>query len=121
MRNGVIKKVASIPSNAFNIEVQSAINEGRLTLTEGSKMKLNSDPFPINMVEFENKKMLIRSDQTVSAGEINIVDDSASPRMIKQKNLEIAVWKFNGGRRQTKRTKPTVNMLLKKIHLTQDQ
>jgi hypothetical protein len=44
-RNRVIKKVSSSPSDAFNTEVQSAINEGRLTFTEGSKMKLNSDLF----------------------------------------------------------------------------
>ena len=47
--------------------MQSAINEGRLAFTEGSKMKLDSDPFPINVVELESKKMLIRSDQTESA------------------------------------------------------
>jgi len=29
-------------------------------------MKLDSDPFPINMIDFENKKVLIRSDQAES-------------------------------------------------------
>ena len=71
--------------NMFRRQVQSAINEGRLTFTEGSKMKLDSDPFPINVVELESKKMLIRSDQTESARKKNVVDDNASPRMIKQK------------------------------------
>ena len=42
--------------NVFRRQVQSAINEGRLTFTEGSKMKLDSDPFPINVVELESKK-----------------------------------------------------------------
>ena len=55
--------------NVFRRQVQSAINDGRLVFTEGTKMKLDSDPFPINVVEFENKKMLIRSDQTESARE----------------------------------------------------
>ena len=55
--------------NVFHRQVQSAINDGRLVFTEGTKMKLDSDPFPINVVEFENKKMLIRSDQTESARE----------------------------------------------------
>ena len=77
-------------------------------------MNLDIDPFPINMVEFENKKMLIRSDQTESAREKNIVDISAPPRMIKPKNPEIGVWKVNGGRRQAPRPKPTVSMLLEK-------
>ena len=48
-------------------------------------MKLDSDPFPINMVELESKKMLIWSDQTESAREKNVVDNSAPPRMIKPK------------------------------------
>ena len=47
--------------NVFRRQVQSAINEGRLTFAEDAKMKLDSDPFLINMIEFENKKMLIRS------------------------------------------------------------
>ena len=97
--------------------MQSAINEGRLAFTEGSKMKLDSDPFPINVVELESKKMLIRSDHTESAREKNIVDNSAPPRMIKPKNPEIGVWKVNGGRRQAPRPKPTVSMLLEKYTL----
>ena len=48
-------------------------------------MKLDSDAFPINVVELGSKKMLIRSDQTESARKKNVVDDNASPRMIKQK------------------------------------
>ena len=94
--------------------MQSAINEGRLTFTEGPKMKLDSSPFPINMVELESKKMLIRSDQAESAREKNVVDNSAPPRMIKPKNPEIEVWKVNEGRRQAPRPKPTVSMLLEK-------
>lgn len=48
--------------NVFRRQVQSAIGDGRLKFAEGTKMKLDSDPFPINVVEFGNKKMLIRSD-----------------------------------------------------------
>jgi hypothetical protein len=29
-------------------------------------MKLDTDPFPINAIDFENKKILIRSDQAES-------------------------------------------------------
>ena len=101
--------------NVFRRQVQSAINEGRLTFTEGSKMKLDSDPFPINMVEFENKKMLIRPHQTESAkGKNVVIDDNAPPRMIKPKNPEVGVWKVNGRWRQAPRPKPTVSMLLEK-------
>jgi hypothetical protein len=43
--------------------VQSAINDGRLIFTEGTKMKIYTDPFPVNVINFENKHVLIRSDQ----------------------------------------------------------
>nr|XP_040249777.2 uncharacterized protein LOC120967226 [Aegilops tauschii subsp. strangulata]XP_040249780.2 uncharacterized protein LOC120967228 [Aegilops tauschii subsp. strangulata]XP_045086459.1 uncharacterized protein LOC120967224 [Aegilops tauschii subsp. strangulata] len=95
-------------------KVQSAINEERLTFTESSKMKLDSDAFPINVVKLESKKMLIRSDQTEFARKKNAVDDNASPRMIKQKNPEVGVWKVNGRRKQAPRPKPPVSMLLEK-------
>ena len=82
--------------NVFRRQVQSAINDGRLTFTDGDKMKLDTDPFPINVIEFEGKKMLIRSDQTESAKEKNIIDDDAPPRMIKSKDPEVGVWKVKG-------------------------
>jgi hypothetical protein len=37
--------------NYFQQQVQSVINDGRLTLGDGGKMKLNTDPFPVSMVE----------------------------------------------------------------------
>src|SRR3954469_7470100 len=77
-------------------------------------MKLDSDPFPVNMIEFHNKKMLIRSDQVESAKEKNVVEDNAPPRMIKPKDPEIGVWKVNGKKKQAPRPKPTVSMLLEK-------
>jgi hypothetical protein len=77
-------------------------------------MKLD-DPFPINVIDFENKKVLIRSGQTGSArGKNIIVDDSAPPRMIKPKNPVVGDWKVNGKKRQALRPKPTVSMLLEK-------
>lgn len=41
-------------------EVQSAIEEERLKLTEGSKMKLDHDPFHVNTIDFNDKNVLIR-------------------------------------------------------------
>jgi hypothetical protein len=52
--------------NVFCRQVQSAISDGRLAFIESSKMKFDTDPFPINVVDFIDKKMLIRSDQTES-------------------------------------------------------
>nr|AAT73651.1 unknown protein [Oryza sativa Japonica Group] len=36
--------------------VQSAIDEGRLMFTDGSKMKLDHDPFSVNTINFDDKK-----------------------------------------------------------------
>jgi hypothetical protein len=39
--------------------VQSALNDGRLTLEDGNKMKLDVDPFLVNTVEFEEKRVMV--------------------------------------------------------------
>jgi hypothetical protein len=48
--------------NVFRQQVQSAINEGRLKFSESPQMKLDKDPFPVNMniVELNGKKVLVR-------------------------------------------------------------
>jgi hypothetical protein len=38
------------------------INDGRLTLDDGGKMKLNTDPFPVGTVELMDKKVLVSTD-----------------------------------------------------------
>jgi hypothetical protein len=45
--------------NYFHRHVQSVLNDGRLTLWDGGKMKLDTDPFPMGMVWFEEKKILV--------------------------------------------------------------
>jgi hypothetical protein len=78
-------------------------------------MKLDTNPSHIKAINFENKKMLIRSDQTGSArGKNIVVDDSAPPKMINPKNAKVGVWKVNEKNNQAPRPKPTVSMLLKK-------
>jgi hypothetical protein len=52
--------------NVFRRQVQSAIDEGRLKFTHGSKMKLDHDPFPVNTINFNDKKVLIRPEQAES-------------------------------------------------------
>jgi hypothetical protein len=42
--------------NVFRRQIQSAINEGRLKFQE---MQVDTEPFPINMIDFEGKKVLI--------------------------------------------------------------
>jgi hypothetical protein len=50
-------------------KLQSVINDGRLTLGDGGKMKLDTDPIPISMVELMDKKVLVcRDDQGQERG-----------------------------------------------------
>jgi hypothetical protein len=54
--------------NVFHQQVQSAINEGRLKFVENPQMKLDEDPFPMNMnmVELDGKKVLVWLSQAES-------------------------------------------------------
>uniref|UniRef100_J3MEC9 Uncharacterized protein n=1 Tax=Oryza brachyantha TaxID=4533 RepID=J3MEC9_ORYBR len=116
-------------------KVQSAINEGRLKFAEDPKMQLDSNPFPVNVIDFENSKVLIRPSQAestkdkaviVGQNSMHTVKASSSgasqgsrPRMIKLKSPEIGRWKINESRsRTTKRVenpKPTFKELLAKF------
>jgi hypothetical protein len=72
------------------------INDSRLTLDHGGKMKLNIDPFPIDMVELMNKKVLVRTDQAeMTKGKNVVVSDELRNRMIKPHNSDIGMWKEN--------------------------
>jgi hypothetical protein len=101
--------------NVFRRQVQSAISDGRLAFLESSKMKFNTDPFPINLVDFTDKKMFIRSDQTESArGNFFLIDDNAPPRIIRPKHPE-GGWKINKKKKQSAPIpKPTINQLFDK-------
>jgi hypothetical protein len=54
-----------------------AINDGHLTLGDGGKMKLDMDLYPVGMVELEQKKILVRTDQaeTTKARNMVVSDD----------------------------------------------
>jgi hypothetical protein len=43
--------------NVFRRQIQSAINEGRLKFQE---IQVDTEPFPMNMIDFEGKKVLVR-------------------------------------------------------------
>jgi hypothetical protein len=43
--------------NVFRRQIRSAINEGRLKFQE---MQVDTEPFPMNMIDFEGKKVLVR-------------------------------------------------------------
>jgi hypothetical protein len=72
-------------------------------------------PYSPNMIDFANKKILVRSDQTESTkGKNVVIDHNAFPRMTKAKNLNVGVCKINEKKRQAPRRKMTVSMLLEK-------
>jgi hypothetical protein len=47
--------------NVFHRQIQSAINEGRLKFQE---IQVDTEPFPMNMIDFEGKKVLVRPNTT---------------------------------------------------------
>jgi hypothetical protein len=78
-------------------------------------MKLDTDPFPVGMVELKHKKILVRTDQAeMTKGKNVVVFDNLRNRMIKPHNPEIGVWKENVQRKSAKRVKPTSAMLIEK-------
>jgi hypothetical protein len=77
--------------NVFRRQVQSAINEGRLKFAESPQMKLDKDPFSVNMnmVEVDGKKVLVWPSQAESTKSKEVViGEERPPRMIKPKKLK---------------------------------
>jgi hypothetical protein len=61
-------------------------------------MKLETDPFPINvnMINFEEKRILVRTSQADSTrGKNGIVPDEPRAMMVKPRSPEPALWKVN--------------------------
>jgi hypothetical protein len=78
-------------------------------------MKLDTDPFPIGMVEIEHKKILVCTNQVeTTKGKNVVVSDDLHNRMIKPHNSEIGVWKENVQRKPAKRVKPMSAMLIER-------
>jgi hypothetical protein len=90
-------------------------NNGRLTLGDGGKLKLDMNLFPVGMVELMNMKILVRTDQAeMTKGNNVVISDDLRNRMIKPHNLEVGVWKENVLRKLAKRVKPMSAMLIEK-------
>jgi hypothetical protein len=78
-------------------------------------MKLDTDPFPVGMVELMDKKVLVCADQAeTSKGKNVVVYDELRNRMIEPHDPEIGVWKKNVLWKPAKRVKPTLAMLIEK-------
>jgi hypothetical protein len=79
-------------------------------------MKLDKDPFPINMnmVKLDGKKVQVQPSQAESTkGKNVIVGEERPPSMIKPKSLKGAQWQKNEGQ-GTERTKATFDILMTK-------
>jgi hypothetical protein len=78
-------------------------------------MNLDTDPFPIGMVELMDKKVLVRTDQDeMTKGKNLVISDELWNRMVKPHNPEIGMWKENVLWKLAKRVKPTSAMLIEK-------
>jgi hypothetical protein len=100
------------------------INDSRLTLGDEGKMKLNTDPFPVGMVELMDKKVLVGTDEAeTTKGKNVVISDEPGNRMIKPHNPEIDMWKENVLQKPAKRVKPILAMLIEKYQrrLEEDQ
>jgi hypothetical protein len=78
-------------------------------------MKLDTDLFPVGMVELKHRKILVRTDQAeTTKGKNMVIFDDLRNRMIKPHNPKIGVWKENVQRKPTNRVKPMSAMLIEK-------
>jgi hypothetical protein len=70
-------------------------------------MKLDTNPFPVGMVELMDKKILVRTDQAkMTKGRNVVISDGLHNRMIMPHNSEIGMWTENVLQKLAKRIKP---------------
>jgi hypothetical protein len=78
-------------------------------------VNLDTDPFPVGMVEIKHKKVLVCTDQTeMTKGKNVVISDDHRNCLIKPHNPEIGVWKENVQRKLARRVKPTSAMVIEK-------
>jgi hypothetical protein len=86
----------------FRRKIQSAINEGRLVLHE---KKVEKHPFPINTMELQQPKVLVRPHQVEATKGKNVVVGEAKPDLRgKQLTSEVAYVKTPDGKETFKIT-----------------
>jgi hypothetical protein len=71
-----------------------------LKFAESPQLKLNKDPFPMNMniVELDGKKVLLRTSQAESTkGKEVVIGEERPLRMNKPKSLNDGQWQKNEG------------------------
>jgi GH43 family beta-xylosidase len=94
--NGIILILMVLMIAIFSIDrFNRAINEGQLKFLESSQIKLDKDPFPVNMnmVKFDGKKVLVWPSQAKSTkGKDVIIGEEWPSRMIKPKSPKDGQW-----------------------------
>jgi hypothetical protein len=92
-------------------EVQSAINEGRLKFAENPQIKLDKDPFSVNMnmIELKGKKVLVRPSQTETTKGKDIIIGEERPKSPKD-----GQWQKNEGSKLQRRPKATFDIFMAK-------
>jgi hypothetical protein len=52
--------------NYFHRQIQSTQNDGCLTLGDGHQIKLDANQFPTDMINFEEKRVLVHTSQAAT-------------------------------------------------------
>jgi hypothetical protein len=79
------------------------------------QMKLDVDPFLMDMINFEEKKVLVRTDRAnTTKGKRVVVSDDLRQGMMRSRNLEVGVWKENVPRKSYTKWKLTSSFLMEK-------
>jgi hypothetical protein len=88
--------------NVFRRQIQSAINEGHLMLHE---MQVDKQPFPVNTMELQQPRVLVRPHQDEATKDKNMVVGEVKPDLRgKELTREVAYEKTPDGRETFKIT-----------------
>jgi hypothetical protein len=89
--------------NVFRRHVQSVINKGWLSLKE---MQVDKNPFPVNIIDLQNSKVLIRPEQAKTAQGKNVVISEKRTITVDEKVLswKVVVEKTADGKESLKIT-----------------
>jgi hypothetical protein len=110
-----IAEPSSVEEKHQSEEAQDTVKQEDKTMENHQEAEKDIVRVP-NVIDFDNKRILIRLDQTESTkGKNVVIDDNAVPRMIKPKNLEVGMHKVDERKKKSApRPKPTSKQPLDK-------
>jgi hypothetical protein len=68
--------------NIFRRQIQLAINEGQFCLNQ---IQVDNDPFPVNAIDLQGAKVLVRLEQAESTKGKNVIIDEEMPKSCENK------------------------------------